>query len=79
MPDEESRRRDDSFISSGSGWLHLPKTVCGQPKERVNHCDSQCIRVRCFQGSKIFITEGSHSNITGYDAKESNPLWGGCC
>ena len=37
MPDEESRRRDDSFISSGSGWLYLPKAVCGQPKERVNH------------------------------------------
>ena len=36
-------------------------------------CDSQCIHVRCFQGWKIFITKGSHSNITGYDAKESNP------
>ena len=35
--------------------------------------DSQCICVRCFQGRKIFITEGSHSNVTVYDAEESNP------
>ena len=50
MPDVESRKSDHSLISSGSGWLYIPKAICGQPKERVNH-----------------------SNVTVYDAEESNP------
>ena len=37
MPDVESRKSDHSLISSGSGWLYIPKAVCGQLKERVNH------------------------------------------
>ena len=37
MLDVDSRRRDHSLISSGSGWLYIPKAVHGQPKKRVNH------------------------------------------
>ena len=36
MQDEESRRRDDSLISSGSGcgWLYFPRLYVGNPKKK---------------------------------------------
>ena len=56
-------------------WSTTSSQDCMWATERKSEspCDSQCVRVRCSQDWEIFITEGSRSNITGYDAEESNP------